>query len=72
MQTTTDLRRELIADLDALKSGAITRAEARVRANIAKQIIDTVKVECVAMTLGTNAPVPVNFSGAQPTAIAAE
>jgi hypothetical protein len=72
MKTTTDLRRELIADLNALKSGAITRAEARVRANIAKQIIDTVKVECVAMTLGTDAPIPVNFSGAHQTAIAAE
>lgn len=48
MRTTADLRSSLIDDFKALRAGEISRAEARARSYVAKQIIETVKVECVA------------------------
>lgn len=61
MKTTADLRDSIIKDLALLKSGDITRAEARTRAYLAKQIIDTVKTECVAMSLGSTRLEPVSL-----------
>lgn len=72
MQTTAELRDTLISDLEGLRKGAITRPEARCRAYVAKQIIDTVKVECVAMAQGYDRTVPLSIRSTQPTAIAAE
>jgi hypothetical protein len=49
--TTATLRAELIADLAALRDGKINRAEARTRGYIAKQVIDTMKLEVVAAAM---------------------
>lgn len=46
--STTDLRVGLIADLEALREGRLGGAEARTRAYVAKQIIDSMKLEIVA------------------------
>ena len=72
MQTTSDLRNVLISDLEGLRAGTITRPEARCRAYVAKQIIDTVKVECVAMAGGYSSTTPLAISTPSPMAVAAE
>lgn len=51
MFDTKMLRRDLIADLSALRAGQISNGTARARAYVAKQIIDTVKVEAMAMNV---------------------
>jgi hypothetical protein len=42
---TSELRKILIEDLTALRSGKITPNEARARAALVRQIIDTMKIE---------------------------
>lgn len=46
--STATLRRDLIADLAALREGTLSGSEARTRAYVAKQVIDTMKLEIVA------------------------
>lgn len=48
--TTADLREGLLRDLTALRGGDLRPSEARCRAYVAKQIIDTLKVEAIALT----------------------
>lgn len=59
MFDTADLRSGLKGDLDALRAGKISRSEARARAALARNILDTVKIEiaATAMRLETFAPV---------------
>lgn len=61
LTTTADVRGDLLIDLRALRSGNLSRSEARVRAYVAKQIIDTLKIEVVAanMQLDSFRPVPL-------------
>jgi len=47
-KTTADIRAGLIRDLNSLRAGNISISEARTRAYLAKNIIDTVKIEIVA------------------------
>lgn len=57
--STASLRRGLIEDLAALREGTLSGAEARTRAYVAKQVIDSMKLEIVAahMKLEEFAPV---------------
>lgn len=57
--TTASLRSGIADDLAALRAGKIRGAEARTRAYLAKQIIDTLKIEAVAMHLRVDSFVPV-------------
>ncbi|MFC5355469.1 hypothetical protein [Azospirillum himalayense] len=75
MKTTADLRRMLIEDFQALRSGNITRSEARTRAYLAKQIVDTMKLEMIAAAANTNKfdPVVIEVDSPSPlTVLAAE
>jgi hypothetical protein len=51
----------LVSDLQALRSGGIPRAEARTRTQIARAIIDTLKIEIVSHTLNKAGFTPVGF-----------
>lgn len=53
MRNTHELRQALIQDLEGLRAGTIPRPEARARAYLARQIIDTIKVEAVAAAMNT-------------------
>lgn len=53
MRNTHELRQALIEDLQGLRNGTLPRPEARARAYLARQIIDTVKVEAVAAAMNT-------------------
>lgn len=57
--TTLDLRRGLVSDLEALRKGTAANSDVRTRAYVAKQIIDTMKLELIAerMRLGDIAPI---------------
>ena len=57
--TTATLRQGLVEDLEALRSGKITGATARSRAYLAKQVIDTIKIEVVAAQMALEAIEPV-------------
>ena len=59
MKNTAELRNVLIQDLTLLRNGEINRAEARTRAYLAKNIIDTLKVEIAsqAMLMDNYSPV---------------
>ena len=49
--TTADLRRGLLSDLDSLRAGELPASVARTRAYVAKQVIDTMKLELAAQAL---------------------
>lgn len=61
VETTADLREGLLRDLTMLRAGDLRPSEARCRAYVAKQIIDTLKVEAVALTYRVDhfEPVPL-------------
>ena len=59
MKTTTDLRKMLLEDLVYLRQAKITKAEARARAYVARNIIDTMKVELAAASMNLSAFNPV-------------
>lgn len=59
MKDTRDLRNTLIADLNALRNGEITRAEARARAQVARNIIDTLKIEVASYSMNVSTYQPV-------------
>jgi hypothetical protein len=59
MKTTSDLRNILIADLTALRNGNITRAEARARAQVARNILDTIKIEVASHAMNVSYYQPV-------------
>lgn len=71
MKNTADLRAALIEDFEALRRGELSRPEARVRAYVAKQVIETLKVECVASAANVDHYAPVTIN-ANSVAIAAE
>jgi hypothetical protein len=73
MRDTNQLREALIEDLMALRAGNLARPEARARAYLARQIIDTVKVEAIAAAMNTDTYRAVELLPANNTAaIAAE
>lgn len=49
--STVSIRRMLLDDLQKLRSGELRNADARARAYVTKQIIDTMKLEAVAMQM---------------------
>ena len=59
LQTTTDLRRVLTKDLEDLRSGKITKSDARTRAYVARNIIDTLKIEIAASAMNLSKYEPV-------------
>jgi hypothetical protein len=56
---TSDLRAGLVADLAALRDGKLSGSEARTRAYVAKQVIDSMKLEIVAAHMQLNGFQPV-------------
>lgn len=65
--TTETLREGLIEDLAALRKGKMRASEARARAYLAKQIIETVKIEAVAEHLRLEKFQPVSLLPAERT-----
>lgn len=63
MRNTHELRQALIEDLQGLRNGTLPRPEARARAYLARQIIDTVKVEAVAAAMNTGGYSAVELMG---------
>lgn len=51
MYDTSDLRRKILEDFDALRAGKITPADARARALLARSAVDTMKVEIAAAAM---------------------
>jgi hypothetical protein len=72
MKDTRDLRTTLIADLNDLREGRITRAEARARAQVARNIIDTIKIEVASYSMNMSAYQPVLLEDPGHFKIAAE
>jgi len=49
--STVTIRRMLLEDLQKLRAGELRNSDARARAYVTKQIIDTMKLEAVAMQM---------------------
>jgi hypothetical protein len=63
---TFELRKILIEDLQKLRSGEITANEARARASLAKQIIETAKLELIAHVMDTTTIKPLELEHDRP------
>lgn len=72
MKDTRDLRTSLIADLQALREGKITRAEARARAQLARNVLDTLKIEVASFAMNVDRYQPVALENPAHYHIAAE
>ena len=51
MRNTVELRNTLLQDLADLRTGVISRSEARARSMLARNIIDTLKIEVAAQAM---------------------
>ena len=72
MKDTRDLRTSLIADLEALRQGKITRAEARARAQLARNVLDTLKIEVASFAMNVDRYQPVVLENPAHYQLAAE
>lgn len=61
MLNTSDLRKDILGDLADLRSGKITRAEARARAMLMRNALDTMKIEIAATALRADSFQPVSL-----------
>lgn len=59
LKTTSDLRKILTEDLLLLRDAKITKADARARAYVARNVIDTLKVELAAHAMNLKSFTPV-------------
>ncbi len=66
---TSELRKMLIEDLTALRSGKLTPNEARARAVLVKQIIDTMKLELLHEAMNQPKPRAVPMLDHEPTVV---
>jgi hypothetical protein len=58
---TLELRRAILADLSALRSGELSPNAARVRASMAKQALDLLKMEMISATGNSSHIEPVSL-----------
>lgn len=56
-----ELRRSILQDLAQLRAGAMTAAQARVRASMAKQALDLLKMEFLATDHGAETVEPLSL-----------
>lgn len=66
---TSGLRQMLIEDLTALRSGKLTPNEARARAALVRQIIDTMKIELLHEALNQTQSRPVALTSDDHTVV---
>lgn len=59
---TLELRRSILTDLASLRSGEMTVAQARVRASMAKQALDLLKMEFLAADHGAETVEPLSLT----------
>lgn len=69
IKDTKDLRLKLLQVYQDCERGQITNAAARARAYVAREILDTVKVEIMASRLGVTSFKPVRLDGDDPKTI---
>jgi len=72
MKNTAELRNALLRDLDDLRRGAITRSEARARAMLARNVIDTLKIEVASHAMNMSQYSPVLLQAPSSFSVAAE
>lgn len=65
LETTADLREVLVRDLQDLRTGKLPKSDARARAYVAKQIIDTLKIEVAAHAMNMTSYQPVMLEPAR-------